>query len=55
MSEMWPEDERPVPVDDGDDQSPVVDPDLADAEVHAEYPLELDPEDLRGDLPGDLT
>lgn len=48
----WPDDDRLVPTEDApQDGLPAEDPELADEEVRAERPLELDEDDLRGDGP----
>ncbi len=51
MTDQWPEDERPVEVDPEQVDRPDTDPDLLDAEVNAEEPLDLTEDQLRGDEP----
>ena len=51
MTSQWPEDERTVEVDPEQAERPDADPDLLDAEVNAEVPLELSEDQLRGDDP----
>lgn len=49
MTDQWPEDERPVEVDPEEAGRPDTDPELLDAEVAAEQPLDLTEDQLRGD------
>ena len=49
MTSQWPEDDRPVEVDPEVADLPDSDPDLLDAELDAEVPLELTEEQLRGE------
>ena len=51
MTDQWPEDERSVEVDPDQVERPDTDPDLLDAEVAAEQPLDLTKDQLRGDDP----
>ena len=53
MTNQWPEDERTVEVDPEVGDVPDMDPDLLDAEVTAENPLELTEDQLRGEGPPD--
>lgn len=53
MTEQWPEDERTVEVDPEQVDEPESDPELLDAEVGAEEPLQLTEDQLRGDDPRD--
>ena len=49
-----PDDDRLVELDDQDDvPTTTADPETRDAELHAETPLALDDEELRGDDPPD--
>ena len=56
MTNQWPEDERTVEVDPELVDAPDSDPEVLDAEVTAEEPLELTEDQLRGEDPpeGDL-
>ena len=47
----WPEDERSVEVDPEQAERPDSDPDVLDAELEAEEPLDLTEDQLRGDDP----
>jgi len=49
MTSEWPEDERSVEVDPEQLDRPDTDPDLLDAELGAEEPLDLTEDQLRGD------
>lgn len=51
MTDQWPEDERAVEVDPEQLDQPDTDPEVLDAEVNAEEPLELSEDQLRGDDP----
>ena len=51
MTSDWPEDERPVEVDPEKVDEPDTDPELLDAEINAEEPLDLTEDQLRGDDP----
>jgi hypothetical protein len=51
MTDQWPEDERVVEVDPEQVERPGADPEVLDAELNAEEPLELSEDELRGDDP----
>jgi hypothetical protein len=51
MTNQWPEDERIVEVDPEVVDVPHSDPELLDAELAAEEPLELTEDQLRGEDP----
>ena len=53
MTDQWPEDERTVEVDPEVVDIPDSDPELLDAEVAAETPLDLTEEQLRGEQPSE--
>jgi hypothetical protein len=53
MTSQWPEDDRPVEVDPELAELADSDPELLDAEAHAEVPLDLAEDQLRGDDPSE--
>jgi hypothetical protein len=53
MTSQWPEDDRSVEIDPEAADLADSDPDLLDAEVGAETPLDLTEDQLRGDDPSE--
>jgi len=53
MTSQWPDDDRPVEVDPELAELPDSDPELLDAELDAEVPLELTEDQLRGEDPAE--
>ena len=53
MTSQWPEDDRPVEMDPEQAEQPDSDPEVLDAELEAEVPLELTDDQLRGDDPAE--